>query len=121
MILIVNREPTPESSRLDSKLVAEDVRKSGASVWAISVRYGTRQDSNRDAMLKGLSANSGGMRLTLPNPTQLGDYLRSVAANTIVQYAVTFKRPADAPLSKTTTVKINRPGVTPLTLQWSDK
>ena len=121
VILVVNREPTPEGSRLDSKLVAEEVRKSGASLWAISVRYGTRQDSNRDALLKGLAANSGGMRLTLPTPNPLGDYLRSVAANTIVQYAVTFKRPADAPPTKMTAVAISRPDVKPLTLLWSDK
>ena len=62
--------------------------------------------------------------MTLGSPLQLGDYLRSVAANTIVQYAVTIKRPADAPAmtkDSRTSVKINRAGVTPLTLQWSDK
>jgi hypothetical protein len=90
-------------------------------VWGLSVRYGNRQDANHDNVLKGLAANSGGVRLTLGNPLQLSDYLRSVAANTIVQYAVTIKRPADAPPMKMTAVKINRPGVTPLTLQWSAK
>ncbi len=121
VILTVNREPTPEASNMDSKLVAEEVRKSGASVWGISVRYGTRQDANREALLKGLAANSGGMRLTLPTPVPLPDYLRSVAANTIVQYAITIKRPADAPPTKMTGVSTTRPGVQILTLQWSDK
>jgi hypothetical protein len=121
VILALNREPTSEGGRVEMKLVAAEVQKGGASVWAMSVRYGTRQDANRDTLLKGLAANSGGVRLTLGSPTQLSDYLRSVAANTVVQYAVTIKRPADAPPTKMTLVKINRPGVTPLTLQWSDK
>jgi hypothetical protein len=121
VILSINREPSPEGSRLDMKLVAEEVRKGGASIWGISVRYGTRQDANRETLLKGLAGNSGGIRLTLLTPVQLGDYLRSVAANTIVQYAVTFKRPPDALPAKMTTVSVARPGVRPLTLVWSDK
>jgi hypothetical protein len=118
VVVSVNREPTPEASRLEGKPLAEEVKKTGVSVWAISVRYGTRQDTNRDNILKGLAANTGGIRVTLGSPLQLADYLRSVAANTIVQYAVTFTRP-DGPPAKMTTVKINRAGVTPLTLQWS--
>jgi hypothetical protein len=124
VIVSINREPTVPGTNMDGKLVAEEVRKSGATVWGLSVRYGNRQDANHDNVLKGLAANSGGVRLTLGNPIQLADYLRSVAANTIVQYAVTIKRPADAPAitkDSRTLVKINRPGVTPLTLLWSDK
>lgn len=121
VILSINREPTSEGSAVDPKLVAEAVRKSAASVWALSVRYGTRQDAMRESVLKMVAANSGGLRLTLGNSIQLGDYLRSVAANTIVQYAVTIKRPADAPPAKVTSLKTTRAGVQPLTLQWSDK
>ena len=121
VIVTVNREPTTEGSRIDGKRVADEVRKSAASVWGLSVRYGSRHDGSRDVLLKGMAGNSGGLRLTLGSAPQLGDYLRSVAANTIVQYAVTFKRPADAPPVKLTTVKTTRAGVQPLTLQWSDK
>ena len=120
VILVVNREPTTEgSTSAQYNVVGDEVRKSGASVWALSVRYGTRQNGGRDQLLKALSANSGGLRITLGNVIQLGDYLRSVAANAIVQYAVTFKRPADAPPAKVTSVKTARTGVQPLTLQWS--
>ncbi len=122
VILVVNREPTTDGSTSGQyKGVAEAVQKSGASVWALSVRYGTRQHGGRDQLLKGLAANSGGLRLTIGNSTQLGDYLRSVAANAIVQYAVTIRRPAGAPNAKLTTIKTTRQGVQPLTLQWSDK
>jgi hypothetical protein len=115
VILSINREPTSEGGRVENRLVASDVEKGGVSVWGISVRYGQRQDSNRDTLLKGLAANTGGIRVTLGSPLELGNYLRSVAANTIVQYAVTIKRPADAPAPKITTVKINRAGVMALT------
>jgi hypothetical protein len=121
VIVVVNREPTTEGSAVEPKLVAEAVRKSGASVWSLAVRYGSKMEGNRDVLLKGLAANSGGHRLALGTPTQLSDYLTSVAANTIVQYAVTFKRPADAPATKVTTVKTSRSGVQPLTVQWSEK
>jgi hypothetical protein len=121
VIVVVNREPTTEGSSVEPRLVAEAVRKSGASVWSLAVRYGSKQDGNRDVLLKGLAANTGGHRLALGTPTQLTDYLTSVAANTIVQYAVTIKRPGDAPPAKMTTVKTSRSGVQPLTLQWSEK
>ena len=124
VILIINREPSAEGGRLEPKLVAEDVRKGGAAVWSVQVRYGSRQDANREALLKGVTANSGGFRFLLQTPNPLPDYLKTVAANTIVQYAVTIKRPADAPPmnAKTMTgVKINRAGVSALAMQWSDK
>jgi len=121
VILIVNREPTAEGGRLEAKLVAEEVRKGGASVWAVQVRYGPRQDATREALLKGVTANSGGFRFLLQTPQPLPDYLKTVAANTIVQYAVTIKRPADAPPAKATGVKISRAGVSALTMMWSDK
>jgi hypothetical protein len=121
VILIINREPTSEGGRLEPKLVAEEVRKGGASVWSVQVRYGTRQDANREAMLKGITNNSGGFRFLLQTPNPLPDYLKTVAANTIVQYAVTIKRPADAAPAKLTTVKVSRPGVSALTNMMSDK
>jgi hypothetical protein len=122
VILMINREPTIEGGRLEAKLVSEEVRKGGASLWSVQVRYGPRQDANREALVKGVSANSGGFRFLLQTPNPLPDYLKTVAANTIVQYAVTFKRPADATTpAKFTSVKISRPGVSALTMQWSDK
>lgn len=121
-IVVVNREPTTEGSAgAQYKIVGEEARKSGATIWALSVRYNTRQNGGRDELLKALAANSGGLRLTIASTQPLGDYLRSVAANTIVQYAVTFRRPAAAPPAKVTSVKTSRAGVQPLTLQWSDK
>jgi hypothetical protein len=122
VIITINNEPSNEAGRLEVKQVAESLRKSGASVWGISVRAaGGRLDANRDNLLKGAAANSGGIRVTLQTSVPLADYMRSVAANSIVQYAVTFKRPANAPQAKLTSVAINRQGVTALTLQWSDK
>ena len=124
VILMINREPTAEGGRLEAPLIAEDVRKGGASVWSVQVRYGSRQDPTREGLLKGITANSGGFRFLLLTPVPLPDYLKTVAANTIVQYAVTIKRPADAPAptsKSTTAVKVSRPGVSALTMQWSDK
>jgi hypothetical protein len=121
VILIINREPTVEGGRLEAKVVSEEVRKGGASLWSVQVRYGSRQDATREALLKGVTANSGGFRFLLQTPNPLPDYLKTVAANTIVQYAVTIKRPVEAPLAKFTSVKISRTGVSALAMQWSDK
>ncbi|HXT71095.1 MAG TPA: VWA domain-containing protein [Vicinamibacterales bacterium] len=122
VVVIVNREPTTEGSTgAQYKIVGEDARKSGATFWALSVRYGTKQNGGRDELLKAIATNSGGLRLTISSTQPLGDYLRSVAANAVVQYAVTFKRPADAPPTKITSLKTSRTDLRPLTMQWSDK
>ena len=122
VIVTLNMEPTPEGSNLHPKIVAEEVRKSGAALWSLALQEGNRRDANREAMLKGLTANAGGRWVPLQSPTtQLSPFLRSVAANSFSQYAVTYTQPDGAPPPKVTDVAISRAGAVALSIKWSSQ
>ncbi len=121
VIVSINMEPTRESTNIQVRQVAEEVRKSGAVVWAISLQEGARRDANREAMLKGLAANSGGRWIVLQGPAQtnLAAFMRSIAANSFSQYAVTFED--DTAAAKVTDVTVTRAGATALSMKWSNQ
>jgi VWFA-related protein len=123
VILTINMEPTVESTNIQAKQVAAEVQKSGAVVWSIALQEGARRDTNREQLLKGLAANTGGRWIVLQGQsmTQLGAFLRSIAANSFQQYAVTFTPdPAGKP-AKVTDVSVTRPGVAALSMKWSSE
>jgi len=119
VIITINTEPLKESSNVMVKQVAEEVQKSGAIVWSVVLQEGTRRDANRENLLKGLAANTGGRWVLLQGParTNLGNILRMVAANSFSQYAVTYTQDSAKP--KITDVTVSRPGVLALSMKWS--
>jgi VWFA-related protein len=120
VIITINLEPNKESSNVLVKTVAEEVQKSGAIVWSVVLQEGTRRDANRENLLKGLTANTGGRWFVLQGParTNVGNVLRLVAANTFSQYAVTYT--ADpAKKAKLTDVSVARAGTVALSMKWS--
>lgn len=122
VILTINLEPTTDSTNIQVRTVAEEVRKSGAIVWSVVLQEGARRDANREQMLKGLTANTGGRWVMLQGAggqSQLGAFLRSIAANSFSQYAVTFT-PGDTP-AKVTNVTVSREGVAALSMKWSNQ
>ncbi len=122
VILTINMEPTIESSGIQARLVAEEVRKSGAAVWAVSLQEGTRRDSTREQLLNGLAANTGGRSVVLQGQagqSQLSNFMRSIAANTFSQYAVTFTEGETMKPGTVTDVTVTRQGVTALSMKWS--
>lgn len=120
VIITINLEPTKDSTNVQAKQVAEEVRKSGAIVWSMVLQEGARRDANRENLLKGLTANTGGRWVLLQGParTNLGNVLRSVAANSFSQYAVTYTQDPAKP-AKITDVTVSRPGVAALAMKWS--
>jgi von Willebrand factor type A domain len=80
---------------------AENTRKSGATVWTISVRRTSASSSNREEVLNVVTRASGGMRLTTVEATGLESMLKSVANSLLSQYTVTFTRPANAEVKST--------------------
>ena len=120
VIITINLEPTKDSTNVQARQVAEEVRKSGATVWSIVLQEGTRRDSNRENLLKGLTANTGGRWLVLQGParTNLGNVLRSIAANSFQQYAVTYTSDPAKP-AKITDVAVSRQGVVAMSMKWS--
>jgi VWFA-related protein len=119
LVLIVNSEPAAEGSQVTPKTIADEIRKSGATVWAVSVQKGPELNSARDALLKGLANNTGGFRATLQTPAQLQGLLGSVADHLLATYAVTFQ--TDSKNAQVTNAQTNRPGVRLSTKLWSSK
>jgi VWFA-related protein len=119
VIITINHEPTKDATNVQARQVAEEVRKSGAIVWSIVLQEGARRDSNRENLLKGLAANTGGRWIVLQGParTNIGGVLRSIAANSFQQYAVTYT-PGATP-AKITDVAVTRAGVLPLSMKWN--
>ena len=74
---------------------AELVHKSGATVWTVSVRSTSASSSHREDILNAVTRSSGGIRLTIVEPTGLESMLKSVANSLLSQYHVTFTRPVN--------------------------
>ncbi|HYT74333.1 MAG TPA: hypothetical protein VEL79_06265 [Vicinamibacterales bacterium] len=72
--------------------VADDVHKSGASVWSVSVRGQGDETVARAAILNTVTLNSGGLRLTIVEPTGLVSQLKVIANSLLSQYTITFAR-----------------------------
>jgi von Willebrand factor type A domain len=88
---------SPEGSAEQSmKKVAEEVRKGGATVWAVSIRGGTASANPREAVLNAVTQASGGLRLTAVDSSGLEPMLKKVANSLTSQYTVTFMRPGNA-------------------------
>ena len=81
----------PDSSAVQTmNQAAENIRKSGATVWTVSVRGTAGTSSNREEVLNVVTRTSGGMRLTVVEATGLESMLKSVANSLLSQYTVTF-------------------------------
>ena len=80
---------------------AENINKSGATVWTASVRRTSASSSNREEVLNVVTRASGGMRLTVVEATGLESMLKSIANSLLSQYTVTFTRPANTEVKST--------------------
>ncbi len=110
-VISVNMEPSDEMSQIPAKNVAEEFRKGGASLWAISLQTkGTAKNPNRDQLLNGLAGNTGGRRMVTLSPSSLEDTLKQIVGYITSQYVVTFTRPEDAKV-KLTEVGLYRQGM----------
>ncbi len=119
VIVTINMEPTKESSSVHPRQVADAVRKSGAAMWSVAVQNGTRRDSTREQVLKGLTSNAGGRWVALQQQKQLSGFLRSIAANSFSQYAVTYTRTVPATEKTVTDISLTRQGTFALSLKWN--
>lgn len=84
-----------ESSRVQGERVMEEVSKSGASVWSISLPAAFGGSSpHREVMLDALTVATGGVRLTAVSSSALEMMMQKVAEALTSQYVVTYTRPA---------------------------
>jgi len=83
-----------EASTVQPTTVIEEVFKSGASVWAVSV-HGSMGGTapRRDTTIDHLTKNTGGVRATALLPSALDSTLKNLALALTSQYVVTYTRP----------------------------
>lgn len=117
VIISINMEPVAESSTTRAPEVADEVQKSGATVWAVAVSANGKREPARDQLLKILTANSGGRSMLVQSSKLLPEVLRAFAINSFAQYAVTFKA-GDKP-AKMTDITVTRPQVMAMSMKWS--
>jgi hypothetical protein len=93
---------SPGSSAVQTmNQAAENIRRSGATVWTVTVRGTSASSSSREDVLNVVTRASGGMRLTAVEATGLDSMLKSVAHSLLSQYTVTFMRPGNASVKST--------------------
>ena len=100
-IVVVDFNSRDSSAVPAMQQAAEIVNKSGATVWTVSVRTTSASSSNRENVLNVVTRSSGGIRLTIVEPTGLEAMLKSVANSLLSQYTVTFTRPVNATVKLT--------------------
>ena len=119
-----------DSSAQIPKAVADDVLKSGATLWAATIQgppdssnfqigsgsVDNMMAANREIVLNNLTAMTGGLRLTGVSATGLSSMLTKIAHALAVQYEVTYARP-DGPPAKLVQATATR-GARALTAPW---
>jgi hypothetical protein len=108
-IVTINMEPSGDQSTIQPRDVANEVMKSGAGLWSISIQAGTNRNPTRDQLLGGLATNTGAMRQTIITSSALESWLKTYASCLTSQYVVSYKRP-DATPAKVVQVAA-RPGL----------
>jgi hypothetical protein len=89
------------SAEKTMRQAAENIRKAGSTVWAVSIRGTASSSSTREEVLNVVTRASGGMRLTGVEATGLESMLKSVANSLLSQYTVTFTRPGSGEVKST--------------------
>jgi hypothetical protein len=88
---------SPEGSDERSmKAAAEAVRKSGATLWSVSVRGTALTTPMREEVLNRISQANGGLRLMPVDAPGLEPNLKIVANSLASQYTIAFMRPSGA-------------------------
>ena len=87
---------TAEGTSLNPKIVGDAVRKSGATLWVVSVQ-GSRDASltNRDAVWTRATEDTGGLRQNAVQATRLDTPLQTVANSLLSQYFLKMVRTRD--------------------------
>jgi len=92
-IVALNIEPGDEQSRQNIRQLHEELSKSRASLWAVSLQAGTNQNAARGLVLQQLTANTGGRREFIQAESALEAMMKNIVANLSHQYEVIYKRP----------------------------
>jgi len=97
IITILNIEPSNEQSIPTPAKMVEELRKSHAQLWAVSLQKTQATNQRRGVVLGTLTKNTGGRRESIAGQQALETLFKQYAANMLGQYEVTYRRPAGTP------------------------
>ena len=94
VMVSLNIEPGDEQSRQQLKQLGEELLKSRASLWSVSLQVGTNKNAVRGLALDQLTRETGGRREFIQSQAGLEVVMKTFADNLHNQYEVHYKRPA---------------------------
>lgn len=94
-IVIVDFNSGEAAAQDSVKRVFGDLARSGATVWAVSLRLPRANTSRREGPMNEMTRQTGGLRLVASAPGGLDALLARVADSLVSQYIVTFERNGD--------------------------
>ena len=94
VIAVLNIEPSNELSIPTPQKMVEELQKSHAQLWAVSLQKTQATHQSRGVVLGTLTKNTGGRRESIAGQQALTMLFKQYAANLIGQYEVTYRRPA---------------------------
>ena len=94
VMLALNIEPGDEQSSPNVRKLADELLKSRASLWSVSLQVGQQKNAVRGLALDELTVSTGGRREFIQSQSGLEVVMKTFADNLLNQYEVTFKRPS---------------------------
>lgn len=94
IITVLNIEPSNEQSIPTPQKMVEELQKSHAQLWAVSLQKTQASNQSRGLVLGTLTKNTGGRRESIVGQQALENLFKQFAANMLGQYEVTYRRPA---------------------------
>lgn len=110
-IVVLNVEPGDEQSRQEARKMNEELQKSRAGLWAVSLQVGSIKNEMRGLVLEVLTKNTGGRREFIQAQSAMEVMLTTFADNLTSQYAVTYRRPGNVTRAQVVQVGVMRQGL----------
>lgn len=111
VIVVLNVEPGDEQSRQEARKMNEELQRSRAGLWAVSLQVGANKNEMRGLVLEVLTKNTGGRREFIHAQSALEVMLSTFADNLTSQYAVTYRRPGNVARAQVVQVGVMRQGL----------
>ena len=95
-IVTLNIEPGDEQSAAQVEKMHNELVKSRATLWAVSLQVTNSKNQVRGLVLDRLTLTTGGRRESIQAQSALETMMKNIADNLLQQYEVTFRRPSGA-------------------------
>ena len=111
VMVALNIEPGDEQSSPNVRKLGEELLKSRAGLWSVSLQVGTQKNAVRGLALDELTRSTGGRREWIQSQSGLEVVMKSFADNLTQQYEVHYKRPGGSKAPGQVLVGVKRDGL----------